>query len=218
MLQTFKELFDGKLGTFWYEKIKLYLKNGAYPIFCKMNNITKMYNIKHIFTPPYHPKSNGLAENVVRNFKNGLNIILNENTTDLETAMARYLLAYSTAPHATTKTSPAEMMFGRKLRIRLDNVKPPTVTTSAINNPNKASSGEFATGETVMIRDYTNPHKLSWRKGEVKKRIGRHVCIHREHKHNQRRQFNNLETPRCADSANKKTIQMTRRHHAFNSS
>jgi transposase InsO family protein len=136
---------------------------------------TKMNNIKHIFTPPYHPKSNGLAENGVRNFKNGLNKILNENTTDLETAMARYLLAYRTAPHATTKTSPAEIMFGRKLRIRLDNVKPPTVITPAINNPNKPSSSEFAIGDTVMVRDYTNPHKPSWRQGEVKQRIGRHV-------------------------------------------
>jgi hypothetical protein len=101
-----------------------------------------------------------------------VNKILNENTTDLETAMARYLFAYRTAHYATTKTSPAEMMFGRKLRTKLDNVK--TITTSAINNPKKASSGEYATGETVMIRD-TNPHKPSWRKGEVKKRIGRHL-------------------------------------------
>jgi hypothetical protein len=64
--------------------------------------------------------------------------------------MARYLLA--------TKTSPAEIMLGRKLRIRLDNIKSPTVTTSAINNPNKPSPSEFATSETVMVRDYTNSH------------------------------------------------------------
>jgi hypothetical protein len=49
-------------------------------------------------------------------------------------------------------------MFGRKLRITLDNIKPPAVTTSGFNNPNKPSSSEFATGETVMVRDYTNSH------------------------------------------------------------
>jgi hypothetical protein len=103
------------------------------------------------------PKSQRFSRYGVRNFKNGLNKILNENTTDLETAMARYVLVYCTGPHATTKTSPVEIMFGWKLRIRLDNVKLPTVTTSAINNPNKASSSEFTTGETVMVHQSLQP-------------------------------------------------------------
>jgi transposase InsO family protein len=42
-------------------------KSETFKIFTKMNNI------KHIFTPPYHSKANGLAKNGVRNFKNVLN-------------------------------------------------------------------------------------------------------------------------------------------------
>jgi transposase InsO family protein len=82
-------------------------KSETFKIFTEMNNI------KHIFTSPYHSKANGLAENGVRNFKNGLNKILNENTSNLKTTMAQNLRAYCLAPNATTKTSPAEIMFRR---------------------------------------------------------------------------------------------------------
>jgi hypothetical protein len=90
-----------------------------------------MNNIKHIFIPPYHPKSNGFAENGVRNFKNGLNKILKENKTDLKTAMARYLLliARHSTPHENQ--SGRDDVWAQTIRITLDNVKQLTVTTSS---------------------------------------------------------------------------------------
>jgi hypothetical protein len=116
-------------------------KSETFKIFTKMNHI------KHIFTPPYHSKANGLAENGVRNFKNCLHKILNGTI-------------YSRLLHGTSRHNENQS--------RWDYVWEQTVTTSAINNPNKASSSEFKTGETVMVRDYTNPHNPPWRQSEVR--------------------------------------------------
>ena len=83
--------------------------------FCKRNGI------RHILIAPYHPASNGLAERGVQTFKRGYRK-LSEGTVEDRTA--RFLLQYRATPHTTTGMSPAELMFGRRLRTRLDAIKP----------------------------------------------------------------------------------------------
>jgi hypothetical protein len=63
-------------------------------------------------------KSNGLAKNGVRNFKNGLKKIVSEET-DIGAAMNRYLLTYRTTLHFTTGKTPAELMFDGKNELDL---------------------------------------------------------------------------------------------------
>ena len=77
--------------------------------------------IKHLFSPPYHPASNGQAESLVRVVKHALK---RSTEGSLHTGLSRFLLGYRTTPHSTTGRSPAEFMFGRNLRTRLDHIKP----------------------------------------------------------------------------------------------
>ena len=65
--------------------------------------------------------SNGLAKSAVQTFKSGMKK-LTEGT--METRVTRFLFHYCTMPHATTEQSPAELIFGRQLRTRLDLLKP----------------------------------------------------------------------------------------------
>ena len=83
--------------------------------FCRSNGI------KHIRVAPYHPSSNGLAERAVRVFKEGLK---KSSTGTVQDRIARLLFHYRITPHTTTGLSPSEMLFGRKLRSRLDLLKP----------------------------------------------------------------------------------------------
>ena len=81
----------------------------------------KRNGVRHIKTSPYHPASNGLAERAVQTFKAGLRK-LKEGT--LETRVSRFLFSYRVTPQSVIETSPAELMFGRRLRSHLDLMQP----------------------------------------------------------------------------------------------
>ncbi|KAL5470941.1 hypothetical protein EMCRGX_G029003 [Ephydatia muelleri] len=85
--------------------------------FCDSNNIV------HIRSTPYHPKTNGLAERAVRTFKERF-LASQGSTDDVELRLQRFLLSYRNTPHKSTGRAPAEMLMGRKLRTKLDLLKP----------------------------------------------------------------------------------------------
>ena len=73
------------------------------------------FQIKYITTPPYHPRSNGLAECFVDTLKRALK---KAPGTPSEKALQQFLLVYRITPNPNTPdaTSPAETMFARKIR------------------------------------------------------------------------------------------------------
>lgn len=82
----------------------------------EFGSFMKGNGIKHMFSPPRHPASNGQAEALVKVVKNGIR----KRTGSLHTRLQRFLLAYRSTPHSTTGQSPAELLFSRPLRTRLD--------------------------------------------------------------------------------------------------
>lgn len=144
--------------------------NGPSLVSEEMENFFYSNGIKHVTIPPYNPQSNGLAENIVKTTKNKLisaiSDPLNKDLT-LSTLLARFLLTYRNTPHCTTGESPAEMMFGRKLRIRLDLIKK---TASFESNCNKEYR-TFKVGDIVIIRDYKR-NKRMWTNATVIKQLG----------------------------------------------
>ncbi|CAK1553177.1 unnamed protein product [Leptosia nina] len=75
----------------------------------------------HIRSSPYHPQTNGLAERLVRSFKNRMSSNSNE---DLSIRLNEFLFNYRNTPHTTTGKAPAEIMFGRRLNCLLSNIRP----------------------------------------------------------------------------------------------
>ena len=88
----------------------------AFEEFCTLNGI------RHVTSPPYAPKSNGLAERCVQTFKRGYRMY----TGSVSTRVARFLFQYRATPHTTTRLSPAELFLGRPLRTHLDRIRPDT--------------------------------------------------------------------------------------------
>lgn len=120
--------------------------------FCKGNGI------RHMRIAPYHPASNGLAERGVQTFKGGYRK-LTEGT--IEDRLARFLLQYRVTPHTTTGCSPAELMFGRKLRTRLDAIKPDvgkTVETKQSQqkeqHDRRSRERTLSVGNKVYVRNF----------------------------------------------------------------
>ena len=129
----------------------------------------KQNGIKHIKSAPYHPSSNGLAERAVQTVKNGL---MKQTGDVIHIKLQRFLFSYRITPHSTTGLSPAELLMGRRLRSRLDNIFPSSEyniqkqqTKSKINYDLHTKARSYIVGDTVYIKQ--NPNDKSWIEGIV---------------------------------------------------
>lgn len=133
--------------------------------------------IKHVTATPYHPKTNGLAERFVRTFKSRMKASKSSSSTQFQ-RVQDFLFHYRNTPHGTTGKSPNEMMFGRRLRTLLDNVKPNVRDSINFKNVKQQMEDEalcrqrsFVEGENVYVR--TNLEN-QWSPGKVTERTNRY--------------------------------------------
>ena len=86
------------------------------------------------------------------------------------------MLAYRNTPHSTTKQSPAQLLFKRNLRCRLDLLQPDLKTVVEKKQEAQAKSKssrrmrEFQLDQRVSIRNFSDNRK--WVTGVVQSRIG----------------------------------------------
>lgn len=142
----------------------------------EFENFLKVNGIRHLFSTPYHPSSNGQAENTVKTFKIAIKKALLDNKNS-DSFLEDFLFDYRNCPHSTTGVSPAMKMFNRNLRNRLDLLRPNfqdyeknKTELSIAHYGGKPKS--FEVGEQVLIKDYSNPRHPSWRQGEITDREG----------------------------------------------
>lgn len=108
-----------------------------------------MNGVHHKRSAPFHPATNGQAERYVQTLKDKLKS-LSSTSKNLELNLAQTLLAYRRMAHSTTGESPAQRMFNRQIRNRLDLLIPTTETTHHRTITNNA----FNVGDRVSVRDY----------------------------------------------------------------
>ena len=138
----------------------------------------KVNNIKHHRITPLHPKANATAENFMRGLNKTLRTALIERTPWI-TALYQFLQHYRNTPHASTEISPAEVMFKRKLRLKIPSIdyKPNQhALTNFTNQDNrikaqmklqvdkryKAVDRRFSIGDYVLVQQ-RKTNKLSSR-------------------------------------------------------
>jgi transposase InsO family protein len=93
--------------------------NGPQFISSVFRKFCKTHAVQHITSAPYHPQSNGRAERFVSIMKTGLKKLEGEGNTNEK--LRTFLATYRRTPSATLDgKSPFEMMTGRKMPTRLD--------------------------------------------------------------------------------------------------
>lgn len=134
--------------------------------------------IKRTLVAPYHPSSNGAAENAVRIVKRVLKKATVEGV-DCDLALCKFLFSYRNTEHCTTQKEPSVALLGRRLRGRLDLLRPDTsaivseaqrLQTEA-HDARGARPRRFESGDPVLVRDYSNKD-VKWKEGVVTERSG----------------------------------------------
>lgn len=144
------------------------ISSAEFKEFCSSNGI------KHMTSPIYHPISNGQAENCVKNCKKMLKCIFNESVphNQVNNKLLEYLFDYRNTVHCSTGETPAKLMFGRKLRTRLDLIFPyEKETTLELEYPCNVNRNKFKIGDLVWVRWYSS-RKEKWVQGKVISIIG----------------------------------------------
>lgn len=148
---------------------------------------TEINQIKHVFTAPGHPSSNGQAENFVKTTKKSVLANLKmAKPEELEVFLHRFMLDYRCCKHCTTGETPAKVFFGRELKTRFSHLKPPCTREKIIRNQenqiqnyNGNRNIKFNEGQKILARDYSNPNKKQWQKAIIKECLGprNYICI-----------------------------------------
>ena len=100
--------------------------NGPQFISDEFRKFMENEGIHHRHTTPLWPQANGEIERQNRSLLKRIRIAQIENK-DWKEELGAYLTMYRTTPHSTTGVSPAELLFGRKLRTRLPGLEESTV-------------------------------------------------------------------------------------------
>ena len=129
----------------------------------------KKNGIKHVYSAPYHPASNGQAERMVRTFKESMKTL---KTGDIQTKLDRLLYKYRIMPHSTTGRTPAQMMFNRELRTPFHLLRPGSLSTQARSPEElKKKTRSFHEGDTVWARNFCTKGEI-WLPGTISKKLG----------------------------------------------
>eukprot|EP00117_Sycon_ciliatum_P011888 scpid44158/ scgid13167/ Uncharacterized protein K02A2.6 len=133
--------------------------------FCSQNGII------HKLTPPYHPASNGQAERIVQELKKSLKT--RPPTVSIAAQLCRFLFAYRTTPHSTTRVSPADLVLRFTPTSRFSMLQPSFGDT--MRQPTMSSgppSRGFVSGDRVWFLNPVPRGGPKWLKGVVLKRFG----------------------------------------------
>ena len=132
--------------------------------------------ILHVKTAPSHPSSTGLVERSVRIFKEGTKKLEGFGGT-VHTRLSRFLLACRSTPQTTTGVTSAELLLNRRLRTRLDLIRPELrqrVETQQeaqkVHHDNTKKVRQFAEGDNGLVKNF-NPGP-TWKKAHIESRTG----------------------------------------------
>jgi hypothetical protein len=140
------------------------------PQFCseEFKGFLEENGIRHITSPPYHPRSNGEAERTVQTLKSALRKI----SGDIFVGLDKVLSDIRRSPRIGDKESPAQKLLGYSPRCRLSLLMP-------IQDRRRELSEEHFSGleigKKVWSRNYRDRRK--WIPGTVIRRLGTVVYL-----------------------------------------
>lgn len=186
--------------------------NGRTFISQEFQNFIKANGIIHRLTAPYHPATNDAAERFVQTLKQWLRKT-NLEKENVRCSVQKFLFHYHITPFPELKQSPAEIMFGRKLRNRLDLLSPKEIEKKE-KSVGSNETRNFQVGNKIAVREYLNK-KAKWRLGIVYRKLGKlHYLIKLENGKIWKRHVNQLRLNEQNTDNNKAQEAMDRLNYS----
>lgn len=176
---TIAALYNHVFSAFGYPQL-IVSDNGRQFASEEFASFCLAHGIKHLFSPPYHPQSNGQVEREVDSVKRAL-LKQELEGGSLEDKLLAFLMRYRSTPLASNGHSPAELFLGRSIRTDLHQLYPSSLTPSPRQQEmekgfhQKAKNRQFKVGDRVLIKDNRPNQQGKWRKGQIVRQMGR-VC------------------------------------------
>lgn len=134
------------------------------------------------------------AETYVKVIQKGIKTLLMSNTSNVKIncKLMKYLFDYRNSIHSTTGTSPAQLVFGKQLRSRLDlltetNSPPPSLTDGGSLVKDKQSlqvsyhggsaRTDFKISDRVLYKKYINKNKFHCLRGKIIQTLGKRLYL-----------------------------------------
>lgn len=151
--------------------------NGTSLVSDEFEKFLASQGIKHLTSPPYHPASNGPAENGVRIFKKAfekLSADPQNESLSIDDKISKLLYFKRNSTQAKLNCSPFELMFRRKPTLRWDFLtKVVKDKQSGDDCANRKGIRRFKINENVYFRNFGSGKK--WVQGVIKKLTGDRV-------------------------------------------
>lgn len=144
--------------------------NGGSFVAAYFQDFLSKNGVRHLFSPPWHPASNGLAERTVQSFKRLM--VKFSVEADIHARVARVLWAMRTRPSRTTGRSPAELCLGRSFRSHLTPLHP----KDAEHQDPPARVNPYKVGQPVWALKFRSKEKFDWFPGHVQECNGATIC------------------------------------------
>ncbi len=119
--------------------------------------------------PPYHPASNGIAERMVRSFKESMARERKSGNGNHDEALRKFLRSYRTTPHTSTDIAPSQMMFNRQPRTTLTLINP--------RRSHRMQLSKFNTTDKVWATVNQGSKRKEWIPATIKQKIGSLVYL-----------------------------------------
>ena len=130
--------------------------------------------VRHLYTAPYHPASNGQAERMVQTFKESMKKLQHG---DIETKLSRLLFGYRTTQSSVTGKTPAELLFNRQLRSTCHLLRPSMHSRikkyqegMEKQSNRRVNLRDFQSGDLIWVRNFSKGKK--WLPGTVVSKLG----------------------------------------------
>ncbi|KAL7877191.1 hypothetical protein SRHO_G00038340 [Serrasalmus rhombeus] len=165
--------------------LELVTDNGPQFLSSEFASFLKDRDVKHIRSSIYHPQGNGAVERWNKVLKHAI-LTAEKERKPWKESITKFLQTYRATPHATTGTSPFELLFGREMRTKLNvlsltemgpenkelqRIKMQTYTDSKRH----AQTPRFKEGNFVRVRKpthvkkgksrFTEPLQIAWKSG-----------------------------------------------------